>query len=145
MSTAPPVLDVDVAHLDEACVIRIQGELDIATAPTLESALLHALDSEAASIFLDLGRVRFIDSMGLRVLVWAARESREDGKELAVVVADGQVRKLLYLTAIDQSIRVFPALDDAVAFLGANGADGASATTAASPPTNAGAPSRSGA
>jgi anti-anti-sigma factor len=45
---------------------RVAGELDIATAPALESTLLHALDSEAASIVLDLERVSFIDSMGLR-------------------------------------------------------------------------------
>ena len=104
MSTAPPVLEVDVAHVDEACVIRIQGELDIATAPTLESALLHALDSEAASIFLDLGRVRFIDSMGLRVLIWAANQSREDGDRLSIDCGSGPVRRMMELTSLDQSL-----------------------------------------
>ena len=60
-------------HIDEnqdRLAVRVAGELDIATAPALESTLLHALDSEAASIVLDLERVSFIDSMGLRVLVW---------------------------------------------------------------------------
>ena len=39
MPTPLPVLKVDVAHIDEACVIRPQGELDIAGCPELELAL----------------------------------------------------------------------------------------------------------
>jgi anti-sigma B factor antagonist len=104
MSTAPPILNVDVAHVDEACVIRTQGELDIATAPALESALLHALDSLAPSIVLDLERVSFIDSMGLRVLVWAAKQSREDGDRLRIDCGSGVVHRMIELTNLDRSL-----------------------------------------
>ena len=104
MSTAPPVLDVDVAHVDEACVIRLQGELDIATAPSLESALLHAMDSGAASIVLDLGRVSFIDSMGLRVLVSAAKESRKNGDRLRIDCGSGPVRRMIEFTSLGRSL-----------------------------------------
>jgi anti-sigma B factor antagonist len=108
MSTVPPLLKVDVADVDEACVIRIQGELDIATAPALESALLHALDSGAASIVLDLERVSFIDSMGLRVLVWAARESHEDGDRLRIDCGSGPVRRMIEITSLDRSLPLTP-------------------------------------
>jgi anti-anti-sigma factor len=104
MSTAPPVLKVDVEHVDEACVIRTQGELDIATAPMLESVLLHAMDSGAASIVLDLGRVSFIDSMGLRVLVCAGKESRENGDRLRIDCGTGPVRRMMELTSLDRSL-----------------------------------------
>ncbi len=33
MPTPLPALKVDVAQIDEACVIRVQGELDIAGCP----------------------------------------------------------------------------------------------------------------
>ena len=104
MSTAPPVLDVDVEHVDEACVIRIQGELDIATAPTLESVLLHAMESAAPSIVLDLQRVSFIDSMGLRVLVWAAKESSQDGDRLRIDCGSGPVRRTMDVTSLARSL-----------------------------------------
>ena len=104
MPTVPPVFKVDVAHVDEASVIRVEGELDIATAPALESALLHALDSEAPSIVLDLERVSFIDSMGLRVLVWAARQSREDGDRLRIDCGSGVVQRMIALTNLDRSL-----------------------------------------
>jgi anti-sigma B factor antagonist len=83
-------------------VIRLQGELDIATDPTLESALLHAMEGEAAPIVLDLQRVSFIDSMGLRVLVWAARESREEGDRLRIDGRSGAVRRMIEITSLDR-------------------------------------------
>jgi anti-anti-sigma factor len=101
MPTPPPALEIEVEYIDQACMIRTQGELDIASAPALEDALLHALDSRAASILLDLGRVSFIDSMGLRVLAWAANQSREDGDRLRIDCGSGPVRRMLELTSLD--------------------------------------------
>jgi anti-sigma B factor antagonist len=101
MSTSPPVLKVDVAQIGETCVVRVGGELDIATAPALESNLLHAMDSEAASVVLDLERVTFIDSMGLRVLIWAANASREDGDRLRIDCGVGAVGRMIELTGVE--------------------------------------------
>ena len=104
MSAPPPVLKIDVEHIDQACVIRAEGELDIATAPALKDALLQAFDSRAVSILIDLGSVSFIDSMGLRLLAWAANQSSEDGNRLRIDSGLGQVRRLLELTSLDQRL-----------------------------------------
>jgi anti-anti-sigma factor len=104
-ATSPvPRQDRFSVRIDEArdrLDVRAAGELDIATAPALESALLHALDSGAPSIVLDLERVSFIDSMGLRVLVWAAKESRQ-GDRLRIDCGSGPVRRMVELTALDR-------------------------------------------
>jgi anti-sigma B factor antagonist len=89
---------------EDSLAVRLAGELDIATAPALESAQLHALDSGAASIVVDLERVSFIDSMGMRVLVWAARESREDGDRLRIDCESGPARRMIELPALDRSL-----------------------------------------
>ena len=88
----------------DSLAVRATGDLDMASAPELENALSHALDSGAASIVLDLERVSFIDSMGLRVLVWAARESRENGNRLRIDCGSGPVRRMIELTALDRML-----------------------------------------
>ena len=88
----------------ERLTVRPAGEIDIATAPALECALLRALESGAASIVLDCDRVSFIDSVGLRVLVWAARESREDGDRLRIDCGSGVVRRMIEMTGLDRSL-----------------------------------------
>ena len=88
----------------DSLMVRAAGELDMNSAPELEDALSHALDSGAASIVLDLERVSFIDSMGLRLLVWAARESRENGNRLRIDCGSGPVRRMMELTTLDRSL-----------------------------------------
>jgi anti-anti-sigma factor len=104
MPAPPPVLKVDIALIDKACVFRVVGELDIATAPMLESNLLHAMESGAASIVLDLEGVSVIDSVGVRLLMWAANESREDGDRLRIDCGAGAVRRMIKLTDLEHML-----------------------------------------
>ena len=100
----PGGLTVGIDEDGDSLAVHAAGELDIATAPKLKDALLHAMESGAASIVLDLERVSFIDSMGLRMLVWAARESREDGNRLRIDCGSGVVRRMIEFTALDRSL-----------------------------------------
>ena len=121
-----------------ASVISVRGALDLSTADQLARSMWEA-SSGTHHLVLDLSSCTFIDSSGLRVVLSMHKELAEAGKATTIVASDGHVRKLLSMTAIDQSIPVFAALDDAVAFLGTS--DAAVTTEAASPVPNAGGPS----
>ena len=69
----------------------------------LKNALLRAFESHAALIELDLGGVTFIDSTGIRLVLWAANRSRENGARLRIDCG-GAVRRLLELTQLDRSL-----------------------------------------
>ncbi len=60
------------------------GEIDIAVVPELEAALGSAERSAAAAVVLDLSRVTFIDSSGIRVLVECARRD-PSGERFSIV------------------------------------------------------------
>ena len=54
----------------------VRGELDLATAPQLEEALVSAIEA-GDEVVLDLRELEFMDSSGVRVLVVAhTREQR---------------------------------------------------------------------
>lgn len=95
MPTPLPVLRVDVAHIDEACIIRPEGELDLAGCPSLELALEDAEENEAERLILDLEDLEFIDARGLRVLLEAAQRSARNGNRLQVTRGRGQVARML--------------------------------------------------
>jgi len=92
-------LTIRISQARESLLLRAAGELDMASAPGLEHSLLQALESSAASIVLDLTAVDFIDNAGLRVLMWAAGRSREDGDRLRIDCGSPAVRRLIDLTA----------------------------------------------
>ena len=93
---------VRVAEDGDALAVHAVGELDIASAPALEHSMLHALESGAPSIVLDLTGVTFIDSMGLRTLLWAAH-SDERGDSLRIRVG-AAVRRMIDMTGIERSL-----------------------------------------
>jgi anti-anti-sigma factor len=94
-------------------VVRVEGELDLATSPRL-SSLLDRLTAERTGLVLDLTDCTFIDSSGLAAVLHGARPL----VCFSVVAGDGNPGELLRMTAIDQTIPVYSEADEAVAAAG---------------------------
>jgi anti-anti-sigma factor len=77
---------VTLEHHRDYVVVAPVGELDVATAPELQAQLRTALDRPETPA-LDLRRVTFMDSSGVKTLLWADRESRTRGRRMQVVAA----------------------------------------------------------
>ena len=97
-------LSVGIDQEDGSLVLRASGEIDIATAKTLREELLRAFSSDTVPLVLDLTAVSFIDSAGLRLLLWAAGRSPEDGDRLRIVCGSGAVRRMIEMTGLERSL-----------------------------------------
>ncbi|HTN24858.1 MAG TPA: STAS domain-containing protein [Solirubrobacteraceae bacterium] len=84
--------------------IRLEGELDLATADELERELLRVEGSDARSIVLDLSALEFIDSTGVRVLFQAGERSRADANRLALLRGPRAVQRVFELTGIQDRL-----------------------------------------
>ena len=80
------------------------GELDLASAPTLRTALARLLRGEHRSLVLDLSRLTFSDCAGLRPVRWAVREGRAVGTTVELRDAVPAVRRVLELTGLVVSV-----------------------------------------
>ena len=90
-------------------IARVEGEIDLASAPGLGAALASAL--EAGDTALDLSDVAFIDSAGVRMLVELAKN---DGRgPVAVIAPPGSTaRRMIELTAIESLFRLLDGPDE---------------------------------
>jgi len=97
--TRPEPFSVAVVQEDGRSVVSVRGELDLATAPELEAALLPGL-REGGSAVLDLRGLEFMDSTGVRVVVAAHLAAQEHGGRLAIVrtLPDGPVGRVLEIS-----------------------------------------------
>lgn len=84
--------------------VRLQGELDIATAARVETELRALEDAGVTAITLDLRGLSFMDSTGLRILVAADTRAREGGWRLTVVRGPAAVQRVLEMTGLDQHL-----------------------------------------
>src|SRR5918997_5609910 len=75
---------IELDEREDRVVLTPRGELDMASAPELEQAVMPRL-GEGAWIVLDLRSLDFIDSSGLRVVVGAHRAAEEQGGRFTCV------------------------------------------------------------
>ena len=90
-----------------------RGNLDIETAPSLESRLAEGAADQDRPLIVDLLECGFIDSVGLAALLQGAKPLQNGEANVAFVAPDGPVRKLLTLTAVDRTIPVFATVAEA--------------------------------
>lgn len=93
-------------------VITVSGEVDLATSPDLDTAIIAALDSGAGSLVVDLTDVSFMDSSGLGVIVRGLKRCREADKDLDLVITNERVLKVFGITGLDQVIPIHDSLED---------------------------------
>ena len=104
MSPAPPLLKIDAEHQHDAYVVHVEGELDLAGCPALESVLAGAEQSQADRILVDLDGLSFIDASGLGVLLGASRRSAGNGNRLWLTRGRGEVARMFGLTRLDEAL-----------------------------------------
>ena len=103
---------VDEHQEGGAAIIAVTGELDLRTSPQLEKALGRAFDAGAELVILDLRRIEFMDSTGLRVLLSAHQRAHESGRRFALVRGADQVERVLTLTGVRDLLTVVDAPEE---------------------------------
>ena len=104
-------LQIEVAREADRVVLSLDGELDMASAPLLQSALEDAHLAAPEMVVLDLRRLQFVDSTGLRIILAARNRCRERGQELAVTRGSEQVERLLSVTGLSDHLQTVAAPD----------------------------------
>jgi anti-sigma B factor antagonist len=89
------------AREGDAHVIRLSGELDLATAPEVEQELQSIEQTDAGTIVLDLSGLAFMDSSGLRLILRAEARSRADSCRLRLLRGPASVQRVFAITGMD--------------------------------------------
>jgi len=104
-------LDIRSERADNICVLTLEGEVDVYTAPRLKEALVRHLESGCSYVLVNLEGVGFIDSSGLGVLVGGLRRAKEKGGSIRLVCTRDSILKIFRITGLD---KVFPIFADPV-------------------------------
>jgi len=95
----PGQLVIESSAGDDAAVLTLSGELDLASTPTLERELAAVEATAPRRLVIDLSGVGFMDSTGLQALLRARERAAADGAhELALRRGPHQVQRVFELT-----------------------------------------------
>ena len=79
--------------------VELEGKLDANTAPELEEKLKPEL-KETGYLIVDMQKLKYISSAGLRVLVWAVQTLDEHGGTMTIKNVSDEIKKVFELTGL---------------------------------------------
>ena len=86
--------------------IAVGGELDLSSALTFDDEVRRAEERRPSTLILDLRRLRFMDSTGLRLIMSAHSRARKRGRRLAIVLGSEPVRRLFRLAGVTRRLEI---------------------------------------
>lgn len=111
-------MELSSRQLGSARVLDVHGRLDHAQAKTFEAALaphLSACTSDGLPLVLDFSQVVYISSVGLRVLLLAAKQVKAQQGKIVVAALTPIVTEVFQVSHFNLVLQVFPDVAAAVA------------------------------
>ncbi len=109
-------MDINIKTLEQVQVVELDGDIDASTAPSVQEKILP-LAEPGSKILLDMTKVPYMSSAGLRVLLSVYRQaSAQDGK-LVLVGLSEEIQDTMSVTGFLDFFQTCEDVDSGLAFL----------------------------
>jgi anti-anti-sigma factor len=104
MSANPPTLRIRSELTGSGHVLTLSGELDLASAGVLDTAIAELCTDGAERITLEMAELEFMDSTGLRSVIVGQELCEVNGCELMIGERSPQVRRLFEVSGVGEKL-----------------------------------------
>ncbi|MBN2169051.1 MAG: STAS domain-containing protein [Actinobacteria bacterium] len=105
-------LEVTTMDIGDYTVIKLKGEVDIYTAPSLRETIVDTVEKGRYKIVVDLDEVNFLDSTGLGVLVGGLKRVKQHEGELGIICNQEKVLRIFKITGLTKIFKMFESADE---------------------------------
>jgi anti-sigma B factor antagonist len=100
----PPPFTINSSTCPNGTVrVSLEGELDVASAPELLDALEELRRTDTWFV-LDLRKLHFMDSTGLRAVIRVSKQVSDQGRTMRVIRGPELVQRVFEITGADQLV-----------------------------------------
>jgi anti-sigma B factor antagonist len=109
-------VQISTRHVEGWVILDISGEIDLANSPAMRKVLLTEIkENHAKKVFLNLNKVRYIDSSGIASLVEGLKASRDSGSRLILYGLSSSVREVMELSRLQKIFEIYDSEEQALA------------------------------
>ncbi len=108
-------LDVTLEELGGYSLIGLSGEVDVYSAPKLREVIKDLVDEGKYSLVVDLGKVAFLDSTGLGVLVGGLKRVKHHDGELGIICGQEKILRIFRITGLTKVFPIYRSRDELLA------------------------------
>lgn len=99
-------MDMRSEALPSGAKLELVGELDMAAVPSVDVTLRRLEETKPGTLILDLSKLTFIDSSGLRMVLMAAQRAKDEGRRFAIVPGPARVQRIFRITGLDSVLEI---------------------------------------
>ncbi|MCA9955988.1 MAG: STAS domain-containing protein [Ardenticatenaceae bacterium] len=108
-------MELRTRHYNDIAIFSVNGRLDANTVSPFMQGIEDQVGAGYGRLVIDLKKVDFLSSAGIKALVQAVQLSRQHGGDVRLANARGRVKYVLNLAGIDSIIKVYPNVVSATA------------------------------
>jgi anti-anti-sigma factor len=91
--------------------VALVGELDLSTVAKVQEELRRVEASSPATLVVDLSKLTFLDSTGLRCIVTADERARAEGRRIVIVRGPNAVQRVFAITRLEERLEMVDDVD----------------------------------
>jgi len=110
-------MNLNPKGVGSAMLASASGRIDLSNADDFTAALATALTAGKTALILDLSKVDYISSAGLRSLMITLKASKTDNKGFGVAALQPMLAEIFSIARLNQVIPIFATTREAVAKL----------------------------
>jgi len=94
--------------IGDICIISISGRIDTVTSKDVEAKLDGAIGERKKKMIINLAKMDYISSVGLRVLLAALKKQRQNQGSIQLASLQPFVQNIFKITGLDKVFQIFP-------------------------------------
>ena len=104
-------MHTEVTHrsTDNATVIYVDGDLTTNSSPEVEAEILELLEESTSNLVINVEKVNFIASTGLRVILALGKRLTKEGRKLSICSMNPTTKSVFEMSGFS---KLFPTFDD---------------------------------
>ena len=103
-------MEIQTRHYNNVAIISISGRFYSNFLQQFNQIVSEQLVAGYSCLVIDLKQMDFLNSVGIKAIVQAAQQTRQQGGDLRIANARKNVYYVLKLAGIDQIIKVYPSV-----------------------------------
>lgn len=105
------ILDVSSEDRNGLVHVALAGELDLSTVAKVQEELRRVEANAPATLVVDLSKLTFLDSTGLRCIVTADERARAEGRRIVIVRGPDAVQRVFAITRLEERLEMVDDVD----------------------------------
>ena len=108
-------MSLNIEDKGKAKIVMLEGKLDVNLSVSLESELDALIDSGSNNLILEISKVEYLSSSGIRVFINMMRKIKDKNGRLVLASVPDVIKKILKTVDLEDLFEVFDSVDDALA------------------------------